>query len=82
MVIEAATGLRARGIVRDGLAVSLEVAGLDRAQAESIVEILNACDAVRFTGGEPSLLSNAIEQSQPIIESLCRRSAPAKGRVP
>jgi hypothetical protein len=81
MAIEAATGLRARGIVRDGLAVSLEVAGLDRPQAESIVEILNACDAVRFTGGEPSLLSSAIEQSQPIIESLCRRSTPTKGRA-
>ncbi len=79
MAIEAATGLRARGIIREGLALSLEVAGLDRAQSESIVAILNVCDAIRFTGGEPSLLSDAIQQSQPMIEDLCRRATPKKG---
>ena len=80
MAIEAGTGLRARGIIREGLATSLEVAGLARALAETIVEVLNVCDAVRFTGGQPSALSEAINTSQPLIESLCNRLKAAKGK--
>jgi hypothetical protein len=79
LAIEAATSIRARGIGRDELASRLMTAGLPQADADAIVEALNVCDAVRFTGSEPQLLAGAIDRAQPLIDSLCRRS-PMKGR--
>jgi len=80
LAIEAATSIRARGIVRDELASTLTTAGLGQTDADAIVETLNVCDAVRFTGSEPQLLARAIDRAQPLIDSLCRRSVPVKGR--
>jgi hypothetical protein len=79
MAIESATAIRARGIVRDELAPQLTQAGVSPAEAAATVEILDACDAVRFTGGEPHLLANAIDRAQPLIDGLCRRASSPKG---
>lgn len=79
LAIEAATSIRARGIGREELASTLTAAGLEQTDANAIVETLNVCDAVRFTGSEPQLLASAIDRAQPLIDSLCRRS-PVKGR--
>jgi len=80
LAIESATGIRARGIVRDDLAAALTSAGLESPVASAIVDTLNVCDAVRFTGGDPQLLARSLDQVQPLIDDLCRRSAPTKGR--
>ena len=80
LAIEAATRIRARGIVREELAATLVTAGVGQTDADAIVETLNVCDAVRFTGSEPQLLARAIDRAQPLIDGLCRRSTPVKGR--
>jgi hypothetical protein len=79
IAIESATGLRARGIVRDELASHLVKSGVTQPDSDAIVDVLNVCDAIRFTGGEPQLLGNAIDRAQPVIDYLCRRSALPKG---
>lgn len=52
--IEAATGLRARGVLRAELPAELEAAGIDEKTARELTDLLDACDQVRFTGGEPN----------------------------
>lgn len=79
LAIESATTLRARGIVRGELASHLVKAGVAPDDATAVVGILDTCDAVRFTGADPQLLAGAIDRAQPLIDDLCRRSAPTKG---
>jgi len=79
IAIESATAIRARGIVRDELASHLTKAGISQTDAEAAVAILDVCDAIRFTGGEPQQLATAIDRAQPLIDGLCRRSAATKG---
>ncbi len=69
--IEAATGLKARGIIRDELNGSLIAAGLSASESELTVSALDACDTVRFTGGAPSLLSEQLERVESFVEDLC-----------
>lgn len=75
IAIETATGLRARGIIRSQLADNLAGAGVPQEQAQAIVDVLQICDSVRFTGAEPTELSGAITKAQPLIEQLTRREA-------
>jgi hypothetical protein len=79
IAIESTTSLRPRGIVRDALAAQLVKVGIPQQDADVVVDILNTCDAVRFTGGNPQSLAAAIARAQPLIDNLCRRSPAAKG---
>lgn len=78
MAIEAATGLRARGIIRDALVANLTIVGLTSIEAETIHRGLDACDAVRFTGGTSNVLVEPLELAGPLVEELCRRAARAE----
>jgi hypothetical protein len=80
MAIEAATGLRARGIIRDALVVKLTRVGLTSSDAEKILHALDACDAVRFTGGSSNVLVEPLELADPLVEDLCRRAARAENK--
>jgi hypothetical protein len=73
--IEAATGLKARGIIRNELNGSLIAAGLSASESELTVSTLDACDTVRFTGGAPSLLAELLDRVDFFVQDLCRRAA-------
>lgn len=75
MAIEAATGLRARGIIRHELAESLAATGLASNEAGLVVLILDACDTVRFTGGSSSQLLEPLQRAESLVQDLCRRAA-------
>jgi hypothetical protein len=79
--IEAATGLKARGIIRDELSGSLVAAGLSASESELTVSMLDACDTVRFTGGVKGLLSEPLDQVESFVQDLCRRAAREKARA-
>jgi hypothetical protein len=78
MAIEAATNLRARGIIRNQLLQSLTTAGLTQSEAEQAVVSFDACDAVRFTGGPESQLIEPLARADSFVEELSRRAARAK----
>jgi len=79
MAIEAATGLRARGIVRGELAHELTKVGLATADAETAVHVFDACDMARFTEGASVQLKEILERADSLTQALCR-SALAKPR--
>lgn len=61
--IEQATGLRARGVLRSELAHALAARGVTEPLGQQLAELLEACEAARFTGGGrgsgPSLTERA-----------------------
>ena len=75
MAIEAATGRRARGIVRNRLAQELIDAGLTPNASELVVLVLDTCDSVRFTNDNPAKLVDLLEQAASLVNDLCRRAA-------
>ena len=52
LAIEAKAELRARGVLRDELAATLEARGISSDSAKEAVLLLDACDALRFTSSE------------------------------
>ena len=77
MAIEAATGLRARGIVRSELSQALIEAGLAPDAAEFTVGVLDTCDAVRFTSESSAGLSDALPRVETLVQDLSTRAARA-----
>lgn len=69
--VEAATGVKARGVLRSDLAGTLEQRGLDAAAASEIATLLDACDAVRFTGAGPTAAA-LTERAGGIVKRLLR----------
>ena len=70
MAIEAATGLRARGIVRNQLSQALIEAGLAPDASEVAVDIFDACDAVRFTSESSTRLVDILQRAESLVQQL------------
>jgi hypothetical protein len=72
IAIEAATGLRARGIVRGELAHELTHVGLTTPDADTAVAVFDACDMARFTEGASVQLKEILERADSLTQALCR----------
>jgi hypothetical protein len=74
--IEDRLGLKARAVLRQGLAEKLERAGADGALAGEIVAVLDACDALRFTSGEATSSGKLVERAASAVDRLPRTARP------
>ena len=72
--IEDKLGLKARAVLRDGLREKLVQAGADGAVSAEIVDILGACDALRFAGGDDA--NGVIDRASSAVARLPRVSRP------
>jgi hypothetical protein len=74
--IEAATGLRARGILRAELAHELVARGVAGDVADDIRALLDACDDVRFTGqADDAEAADLPTRAESAIKALAKRGA-------
>jgi hypothetical protein len=71
LAIEAAVGLRSRGVLLSSLAEELEQRGVSQPLAQRVVQMLTECDAIRFmpvpSGGEAESL---LERARGIVFDL------------
>jgi hypothetical protein len=77
VAIEAATGLRARGIVRHELTRELVNGGLTQSASELAVRVFDACDSVRFTNQSSAQLDEVLDPAQALVLDLCQQAAQA-----
>jgi hypothetical protein len=75
IAIEDKLGLKARAVLRDSLREKLVRAGADGALAAELVDVLAACDALRFAGGDDA--NGVIERAVSALSRLPRASRPA-----
>jgi hypothetical protein len=70
--IEDKLGLKARAVLRDSLREKLVQAGADGTVSAEIVDILGACDALRFAGGDDA--NGVIDRASSAVSRLPRVS--------
>jgi hypothetical protein len=71
--VEAATGVKARGVLRDALGPRLVEAGLDESTAAKVTELLGGCEAARFTGADSTDFGDRqVDEASAIVKSLAR----------
>ncbi|HVW30790.1 MAG TPA: BatD family protein [Polyangiaceae bacterium] len=75
--IEDKLGLKARAVLRADLDRKLEKAGAERAVASELVDVLDACDKLRFSTGDASDAGSVIERASRAIARLPRASVRA-----
>ncbi len=82
LAVEGATGLKARGFLRDELVSKLDAGGIDADTARQLSEVLTQCETARFTGDSAtSETGEIIEQSKDLVEKLARlRRSQARSR--
>jgi hypothetical protein len=71
--IEAATGVKARGVLRDELCHKLSDAGLDEKLAAELVDLLEACDALRFRMDEDASANELVTRTEELALRLTRK---------
>jgi hypothetical protein len=76
--IEDRLGLKARAVLRADLRERLEKAGAESAAAAELVDVLHACDELRFSSADASNAGSAIDRASKAIARLPRaaRAAP------
>jgi hypothetical protein len=72
LALEAATGLRARGILRSELSQALVRSGLTPESANETHAILEACDALRFVADETSQPEELVTRGRRHVNELLR----------
>lgn len=72
LAIESATGLRARGVLRAALPAELGTRGVRPELAREIVELLDRCESVRFSGASPEVASQAVDAAGTIVLAFKR----------
>lgn len=83
LAVEAATGLRARAVLRDRLGETLEQTGLSSEVATDIVELLKHCDGTRFGGSVDEISPRAlVEQGEALVRRITRKRRPARSTAP
>lgn len=71
--IEGATGLKARGFLRDDLTQKLEEAALDTVTARELTELLATCESARFTAESgPGSATEIIAETRRHVAALAR----------
>jgi hypothetical protein len=74
LAIEAATGLKARGLMKDGLAGALVSAGVPESVAQRAQEALGACDKARF---DPLAAAEVrVEDAEALVRDLLKAKGP------
>ncbi|NLE86867.1 MAG: protein BatD [Myxococcales bacterium] len=78
--IEAATGVKGRGLLLDELPGQLQERGLDPARARELAELLEALQTLRFTGqGDPVALGHECEVA---VRALAQRRSRRRQSAP
>ncbi len=72
--IEGASGLKARGVLRDGLPEELRAAGIRDELCDRITSLLDECDAVRFTGSSDGSPAELSDRAAGLVKQLLRKS--------
>jgi len=72
LAIEAKADLRARGVLRDELAATLEARGISSDSAKEAVVLLDACDALRFTSSETIPARALVDRASQLVSGLHR----------
>jgi hypothetical protein len=75
--IEDRLGLKARAVLRADLREKLQKAGAEPAIATELVDVLDACDKLRFSSGDTSDAGSAIHRASKAIARLPRAARPA-----
>jgi hypothetical protein len=75
--VEDRLGLKARAVLRADLRGKLEKAGSEPAVAAELVDVLDACDKLRFSGGGASDPGSAIDRAAKAIARLPRAARAA-----
>jgi hypothetical protein len=70
--IEERFGLKARAVLRDSLVAELGRAGADSALARDVVEILGACDGLRFGEAPDAGAAGAVDRATSVVARLGR----------
>lgn len=78
--LEASTGVKARGVLRDELVSKLEAAGLDPELAEQARRILDRCDDLRFAGSSEGATSSLIDEAGTLVKALLKRAGRSGGK--
>jgi hypothetical protein len=76
--IEAATGVRSRGILIEQLPAALEAAGIAKDLATEVKEVLSAVDAARFTPDSSDPLSALVVRAEKAAAALGQTRRPGK----
>lgn len=72
LAIESATGLKARGVLRSELASELTKRGVREELSKQVVELLDQCENVRFSGALAEAADHAVELSERIVPAFSR----------
>jgi hypothetical protein len=72
LVVEAATGLKARGVLREELGGKLQEAGLPRELVAQIEELLDSFDAVRYTGTSEVAPKELVSRTRELVRRARR----------
>jgi BatD DUF11 like domain len=80
--IEGACGLKARAVLREELASTLEERGLAPELASETLAVLEGCDALRFTGAGDEVAPEALRRrAAGLVRKLSRAHRRARGRA-
>ena len=74
LAIEAKVDLRARGVLRNELAETLEARGIPSDSAAEAVAVLEACDTLRFTGDDAVTPRALVDRASRLVVGLNRAS--------
>jgi hypothetical protein len=72
LAIESATGLRARGVLRNDLPAELGARGVRAELSGEIVSLLDRCESVRFSSASAETASDAVAAAAPIVLAFKR----------
>jgi hypothetical protein len=78
MAIEAATGVRARGILLDDLPAALQAAGLAEGLSTEVRDVLVAIDVARFTPASSGPLSDLVARAENAAAALGKTRRPTR----
>ncbi|MEO7328020.1 MAG: hypothetical protein ABI193_05545, partial [Minicystis sp.] len=73
LAIDAATGLKSRGVLLADLPAELEERGLSEALAGEVGEALAACETIRFDPEGNAAARDLLGRSRTIVNELARR---------
>lgn len=68
--VKSSTGVRSRGLLRADLASALRDTGIAANVAEDLIEILDACDRVRFERTEGQSVDSLIERARRLVDQI------------
>jgi hypothetical protein len=77
LTLEAATGIKARGVLRDELRAKLQQVPVAEQLIDQIGDLLDVCDAVRFTGASDTAPAELVKRTEDCVRRV-KRIAPRR----